>query len=500
MDDQGTGQVAAATVGEGGPDLSPEEQASESSEAPATEPTDDMVDYDSSASSDTGETTGEETGTDDSSSTSSSTSEDSDDADSAADASSDDGEKESVKKEDYSYIFQYSSGDDEDDEEMFEDDDEHEGQVEEGSDEIACENRSFEVDPSQGKWFVTPAGDVNSDHHSEHSDHHGEDSDHHGEDSDHHSEHSDHHGKDSDHHNRGIHSYNAGEKLVLKVNNNCQAGWYNLKVFASNYDGNLPDYYGYFNIDITGDTGFPMGGLFIKAKENGYHKGSTDVYLPQGSSYMVLTWTNDAYKEGKYDTNLHIGKIQLKYKKKHRSHHALKRSASDYCHVNGRWFWDKNGAFTFWPTNSISYCFDDLEPGKYEVTVSARNVRGDLPNDFEGFKLKVSGNGVAEDLTIPVSGKKSDKFTDGNTVLDLTGGRITLNFAWQNQVYEEGGYDSNIQIRKVSLKRVGDSERSALSGYLSNVSTAAITLMGIILLAVLGLAVVFVGRHIRSER
>ena len=58
----------------------------------------------------------------------------------------------------------------------------------------------------------------------------------------------------------------------------------------------------------------------------------------------------------------------------------------------------------------------------------------------------------------------------GSVILDLTGGNTDLFLNWLNDEYEEGEYDTNIQIKQIALRRIGRSERSAFAAYLLGTS------------------------------
>lgn len=286
---------------------------------------------------------------------------------------------------------------------------------------------------------------------------------------------------------KGIHTFWADQPLYLRVRNNCQAGWYKLKIVAKNYSGPLPADYSHYTLDVSNETyGDSLGGVHIKAADDGYNRGRKLVYLDTGDTDLKLNWINDAYKEGVYDANIQIKRIKLKYKKVVRNRRSLMRRAHQYCEVDGRWFWDSNSARTYWANQRLSFCFPDLPGGKYSVRIDAKNY-GDLglPKNYKNFLVDVSGDGVSSQASIKADDRHWRK---GETVLDLTGGRTRIDLVWRNDDWKKDVHDANFQIKKIHLKRIGDSERSALAAYLmANSSRTGILTLVLGLLALGGL-------------
>jgi len=84
---------------------------------------------------------------------------------------------------------------------------------------------------------------------------------------------------------------------------------YMITVNAKN-SGKLPDKYKNFILHIYADG--IDGELNIKASDKKFMKGSTTMDLTGGNTEIYLTWINDEYLEGSYDTNILIKSIELK--------------------------------------------------------------------------------------------------------------------------------------------------------------------------------------------
>lgn len=287
---------------------------------------------------------------------------------------------------------------------------------------------------------------------------------------------------------KGIYSPWAKEDLFLNAENVTKSGWYRLRIVAKNIYGPLPDDYGKFNITVKNETtGQDCGGIFIDARDDIYTAASTLIYLDEGSTTLNLLWTNDAYKKGEYDANIQIKKVSLRYAKNVNNRKKLVRTAHQYSAVDGRFFWDNSSVRTYWANQYIGFSFPKLEAGKYKVIVVAKNYgKAGLPDNYPEFKVRAYADGVDGIIKI----KASDKaYKRGNTVLDLTGGDTELYLNWINDKYKKGVYDANIQIKKLILKRVGDSERSAVAAYLLGAKSGGnrLIILGIFLTAVMAL-------------
>jgi len=264
---------------------------------------------------------------------------------------------------------------------------------------------------------------------------------------------------------KGIYSPWAKQTLIANVSGVSKSGWYRIRVVAKNIYGPLPEFYKKFNITLSNETtGKDAGGLFIKASDKLYFAGSTLIYLEKGESQVKLLWTNDAYKKGEYDANIQIKNVTVRYAKaKNKRLKRLFRRASEYSFVDGRFFWDKNGARTYWANQVIAFNFPELKAGKYKVIVVAKQYGANLAEDYTNFRVKVEADGVEGVAEVPADPKK---YKRGSVVLDLTGGNTDIYLTWTNDSYKKGVYDANIQIKSIKLKRVGDSERSAMAAYL----------------------------------
>ncbi|HOO70625.1 MAG TPA: hypothetical protein PK926_02610 [Spirochaetota bacterium] len=284
---------------------------------------------------------------------------------------------------------------------------------------------------------------------------------------------------------KGIYTYWANENLRLSVKNVSTAGWYTLRIVAKNY-GTLPAWYKQFNVTIENETDdAEVGGISIPASDTVYYRGAEDVYLDTGDTDLNLLWTNDAYKENSYDANIQIKRVTLKWSKKsNKSLKRLVRNAHEYTSADGRFFWDNNSAWTYWQDQTLGFSFPELEAGKYEITVMGKNYgEMPLPSDYEYFTVAVDADGTSAEAQVPAAIKGWRK---GSVVLDITGG-TDIFLTWLNDSYKENDYDANFQFKKLMLKRVGESDRSALAAYLLGTKSGNRVLMTGILLALVGL-------------
>ena len=231
------------------------------------------------------------------------------------------------------------------------------------------------------------------------------------------------------------------------------------------------------------------------AQDNRYRRGRMLVYLDTGDTDLLLNWKNDAWKKGVYDANIQIKRVKLKFKRKLRARKNMARRAHQYCETKGRWFWDNNTVRTYWANQRISFCFPNVASGKYKVRIVAKNYgKNGLPPGYENFLVDVKADGVSGQAKIKAD---DNKFRRGDVILDLTGGRTKVDLIWRNDKWKKGVYDANIQIKRIRLKRVGDSERSALAAYLmANSSRTGFLTMVLGLLAAAGL----LGVHLWKRR
>ncbi len=330
----------------------------------------------------------------------------------------------------------------------------------------SCGARSLSLDPTGGKWYTSEAKN-----------------------------------KGQAKKGTGVYTFWQNQKLTLRIRNNCDAGWYQLRVKASNINGPLPDFYDAFNITVQNEvTGRQLGGLFIKADDKAAHQGLLWVYLGAGDTSLDLIWTNDAYEKGEYDANLHIEAVALSSQAKQRYRKSVNRNALNYCEVGGRFFYDTQArtARTYWKDQKIAYCFYDLEPGLYEVEVRARNYgQLGLPSGYDSFRVDIAADGVSATAVIPADDRN---FRTGSAVLDIRGGDATVVLNWRNDRYKNGVFDANIEYKDIFLKRVGDSQRTGLAAYISEAGRGggAVILIAV-LVAILGLGGIYAYRRSRES-
>ena len=105
-----------------------------------------------------------------------------------------------------------------------------------------------------------------------------------------------------------------------------------------------------------------------------------------------------------------------------------------------------------------------------------------MPDGYDNFTVVVDADGTSGEALVSAAQKSWRK---GSVVLDLTGG-TDIFLTWINDQYKEGDYDTNIQYKKIFLKRVGDSERSALAAYLLGTRSGNRVLMTGILVVLVG--------------
>lgn len=285
----------------------------------------------------------------------------------------------------------------------------------------------------------------------------------------------------------GIHTDWANQPLYLNAKVS-KGGWYNLSITAMNINGKLPSFYTHFNVSVTNEsTGKYLGGVQIKASETSNQSAGLLVYLPEGVSKLLINWTNDAYKQGEYDANINFTRIALKYKGDKGPKFGATRRAHQYSYVDGRFFWDGKTVRTYWANQTIGFDYSNLKAGKYKVTVKAKNY-GVLPKDYKNFIVRVnSGDGAEATLEIKADEKN---FHKGTAVIDITG-PTSIYLTWLNDAYKPDKNpveDANIEYELITMKRIGESERSAAVAYLLGtrpgnmvMTLGSIGLLGIVL-------------------
>jgi hypothetical protein len=110
----------------------------------------------------------------------------------------------------------------------------------------------------------------------------------------------------------GIHTFWENQKLIYKVKANCKAGEYNLSILAKNIFGPLPSDFKTFKIKILNKKDGKSYYIEIKASDVKYQNGIVKLFLDKGDSDLEILWTNDAYKESAYDSNIQIKSVSLK--------------------------------------------------------------------------------------------------------------------------------------------------------------------------------------------
>ena len=259
----------------------------------------------------------------------------------------------------------------------------------------------------------------------------------------------------------GIVTYWAKQNLYMNIKGG-QPGWYRLVIVAKN-QGVLPDDYDRFSFSVE-DGSDSIASISVKASDKAYFRGSAIVRLDKmAGTQLNILWTNDAYLKDKYDANVNIKKIALiKIREPKQKLKATKRFKGDqYSVVDGRWFFDKHEAYTFWADQVIGYTFKNMEEGQYEVTIEATNHGTlPLPKNYREFLVEVDSEYDSATVAIPADEKhfKKEKFT-----LNFPEGDSTVYFTWVNDSYKENSYDANIKIKSIKVKKI---KQSNLTAYL----------------------------------
>lgn len=266
---------------------------------------------------------------------------------------------------------------------------------------------------------------------------------------------------------KGIHTYWGYQNLIVNIKSTCDTRNYRLVLVAKNIHGPLPNWYHFFNIKVVDAYGQTAGTLLVRASDKNYHRGYIDIPLRKGDNTFNLLWTNDAWKQDEYDANIQIKRILVLPKTEKDKKQILSRRGSNICDAEGRWFIGVNppSVYTWWQDQTVSYCFRTSRAGKYEIYVKGGNAKDGWPlvPEYEEFKLLVTADGKSNYLSIPA---KQGEYKVGKTTLDLPEGDVKINFTWLNDVWQpERGYDTNIEILGVKIKRIGDAD-SPISAYL----------------------------------
>jgi len=258
----------------------------------------------------------------------------------------------------------------------------------------------------------------------------------------------------------GIWTAWAYQDLFLKVNSG-EPGWYRLVVVAKNH-GTLPESYDRFAFNVTNENGDIIGSFKIKASDKVYNRGSIDFRLDQpAGSKLNIVWTNDYYVEGKYDVNVSIKKVALKKIKapKEKGKTNVMLQGDQYSGMDGRWFFDKQAAYTHWSGQEIAYKFDNLEEGVYEITIDAQNYGTlPLPKNYKAYNLTIESDYDSASMDIDASEKSWKK---GTVTMSFPDGPTTIYITWTNDSYKEGQYDTNFMMKSIHVKKVKDSNLTA---------------------------------------
>lgn len=328
----------------------------------------------------------------------------------------------------------------------------------EAGEAAACNKRRVQLHPEGGKWYTTGNGG-----------------------------------------DRWLHTYWQDQSLTAKILHQCRRGWVRLTIKARNIHGPLPSFYTNFHVLVQERrSGAPLGSVLIEASDSAWAEGSLLVQLEEGNPELSLVWSNDAYKANEYDANIQIGDVRIEDVDNVAAANSLSRRGSELCHSAGRFFSDEEGAlYTFWKDQNVGYCFGALPSGQYRVTVEARNHgQLPLPSGYKAYDLLVAADGESAKLSVKAS---EQEYQNGSTILDLRSGDHLLMLTWLNDRYKEHEFDANIKIRRVSLERIGDSKRSALSAYLRGSGSGGIVAIGGILLAsLIGLLTLSLYRRFRG--
>lgn len=325
----------------------------------------------------------------------------------------------------------------------------------------SCEGRKIEIDTTMGRWYNTPERKI---------------------------PHPTKPGKYTQ--VKGIHTYWQNEPLIVRVKNNCQEGYYKLTFRGMNVDGPLPDFYKGFTLTLQKGNK-DLAGMVLGASDSLYSNAAAVVYLDKGDSEFRLMWRNDAYKEKVYDANFHLNSVNLAFQPSYAPSEKLSRTGKEFCGMDGRFFTGTRSIWTDAANQSVSYCFPGLKSGKYEVRLTAKN-HGTLPAGYTAFQVRVAGDGVQADISVPASAEKSQT---GKAVLDLTNGDRPLSIVWTNNAGVTDEIRAAIEIESIQLRRVGDSERSVIAAFMS--AHPGRTTLIAAMLALVGLAVFFARKRMK---
>ena len=264
----------------------------------------------------------------------------------------------------------------------------------------------------------------------------------------------------------GIYTNWGNENLILNIDNS-EPGWYRVTIVAKAREV-LPANYDRFSFNIENSaSGETISAISVKASDKVYFSGSAVVKLDNpGRESLNLLWTNDAYSEGKFNVALNIKKIIVKKVSEPKVNNVtnVRYNGDEYTSMDGRWFFEKSDAYTYWANQTIGYTFRNLEKGTYEITIQATNHGDlDLPRNYSHFVVAVEslrrGSFYSStEIEIPAHNKG---WKLGRGTLDLPGGDVTLNLTWLNDVWKDGEFDTNIKIKSIHIKKINPSSLTA---------------------------------------
>ena len=261
----------------------------------------------------------------------------------------------------------------------------------------------------------------------------------------------------------GIYTNWANENLFLNINT-AEPGWYKIIIVAKARQ-EIPENYDRFSFNIVdAATGDILSSVSVKASEDLYFSGKALLKLdnPYGQKLNIV-WTNDAYKKDEYDVSLNIKNIILKKTRepKVRTVTSGKVNGDEYSYIDGRWFFDKSDAYTYWANQTIGYTFRNLEEGTYEIKIHATNHGNlDLPKSYDNFIVAVDSHYGSTEIAIPAH-NKGWKWGEGT--LNIPAGDTTLYLTWLNDSWKDGEFDTNIKIKEITIKKI---KPSSLTAYL----------------------------------
>jgi len=259
----------------------------------------------------------------------------------------------------------------------------------------------------------------------------------------------------------GIYTDWANENLFLNINN-AEPGWYSITIVAKAHQ-EIPADYDRFSFNIVdAATGDILSSVSVKASADLYFSGKALLKLdnPYGQKLNIV-WTNDAYKKDEYNVSLNIKNIILKKAREPRVRTVTNAGfkGDQYTYIDGRWFFDKNDAYTYWANQTIGYTFKNLEEGTYEIKIQATNHGDlDLPKKYDNFIVAVDSHYGSTEIAIPAH-NKGWKWGEGT--LNLPAGDTTVYLTWLNDSWEDGEYDTNIKIKAVTVKKIKPSNLTA---------------------------------------